>query len=88
MRTHQVPALHRGFTPTDEEIAEAESVLAACAAARANGGVSIGKDDTVLDASRAAIAANLIAWAVACKQRDQGRATVVTQTQAMAQQRG
>jgi len=88
MRTHQVPALHRGFTPTDEEIAEAESVLAACAAARANGGVSIDKDGTVLDASRAAIAANLIAWAVACKQRDQGRAIVVTQTQAMAQPRG
>ena len=88
MRTHQVPALQTGFTPTDEETAEAESVLAACAAARAHGGVSIGNDGTVLDASRAAIAANLIAWAVACKQRDQGRATVLTQTQATAQPRG
>jgi hypothetical protein len=43
------------------------------------------KDGTVIDASRAAIAANLIAWAEACKKREQGRATVVAQTQATAQ---
>jgi citrate lyase subunit beta / citryl-CoA lyase len=87
MRTHQVPALNTGFTPTDEEIAQAESVLAACAAAQANG-ASMRKDGTVIAASRAAIAANLIAWAAACKKRDQGRAMVVAQTQAAAQPRG
>jgi citrate lyase subunit beta/citryl-CoA lyase len=87
MRTHQVPALNKGFTPTDEEIAQAESVLAAWTAARANNGASARKDGTVIDASRATIAANLIAWAAACKKREQSRATVVAQTQATAQPR-
>ena len=84
MRAHQVAALHKGFTPTDEEIAHAESVLAAYAAARSNGGASVCPDGTGLDASRPAIAAHLIAWAAACKGREQGRATVVAQTQATA----
>jgi citrate lyase beta subunit len=84
LRTHQVRALNKGFTPTDEEIAQAESVLAACTAAQANGGARVPKDGTRIDVSRAAIAANLIAWAEACKKREQGRATVVAQTQATA----
>jgi citrate lyase beta subunit len=85
MRPHQVPALHKGFTPTDEEIAQAESVLATCAAAQVKDGAGACKDGTVIDASRAAIAANLIAWAVACTKREQGRAVVIAQTQATAQ---
>jgi citrate lyase subunit beta/citryl-CoA lyase len=85
MRPHQVPALHKGFTPTDEEIAQAESVLATCAAAQVKDGAGACKDGTVIDASRAAIAANLIAWAVACTKREQGRAAVIAQTQATAQ---
>jgi citrate lyase beta subunit len=85
MRTHQVAALNQGFTPTDEEIARAESVLAAFAEARANGGARAHPDGAIIDASRAAIAANLIAWATACTKREQGRATVVAQTQATAQ---
>ena len=88
MRTHQVAALNKGFTPTDEEIAQAQSVLAAFAEARANGGSSARTDGAVIDTSRAAIAAHLIAWATACKKREQGRATVVAQTQATAQPRG
>jgi len=80
MRAHQVAALNRGFTPTDEEIAHAESVLVACAVAQ-------GKDGTGLEASRAAIAAHLIAWAAACQGREQGRATVVAQSQATARSR-
>ena len=84
MRAHQVAALNRGFTPTEAEIAHAESVLAACAAAQTNGGASVRTDGTVSDASRAAIAAHLIAWAAACKGREQGRATVLAQTQATA----
>ena len=87
MRAHQVAALNKGFTPTAEEIAQAESVLAACAAAQVNGGASGRQDGTGLEASRAAIAANLIAWAAACKGREQGRATVVAQTQATTQLR-
>jgi citrate lyase subunit beta/citryl-CoA lyase len=87
MRPHQVPALNKGFTPTDEEVAQAESVLAAWAAARADDGASVGQDGTVIDAARAAIAAHLIAWATACKKREQGRATVLAQTQATAQAR-
>jgi citrate lyase subunit beta/citryl-CoA lyase len=87
MRPHQVPALNKGFTPTDEEIAQAESVLTACTATRANGGARVPRDGTVIDAARAAIAANLIAWAEACKKREQGRATVVAQTPATAQPR-
>ena len=84
MRTHQVAALNKGFTPTDEEIAQAESVLVACAEARANGGARTRQDGTVIDASRVAMAANLIAWAAACKKREQGRATVLAQSQATA----
>jgi citrate lyase subunit beta / citryl-CoA lyase len=87
MRAHQVAALNKGFTPTAEEIAHAESVLAAFAAARVNGGASVRQDGTGLDASHAAIAANLIAWAAACTGREQGRATVVAQTQATVQPR-
>lgn len=82
MRAHQVAALNKGFTPTAEETAQAESVMAAFAAARTNGSASVPSDSTVSDASRAAIAAHLIAWAAACKGREQGRATVVAQTQA------
>jgi citrate lyase subunit beta/citryl-CoA lyase len=88
MRTHQVLALNKGFIPTDEEIAQAESVLAAGAAVRTNGGASMRKDGTAITASRAATAANLIAWALACKKREQSRATVIAQTQATAQLRG
>src|SRR5262249_19015710 len=77
LRTHQVASLNKGFTPTDEEIAQAESVLAAFAEARANGSASARIDGTVIDASHAAIATNLIAWATACTNREQGRATVV-----------
>jgi len=87
MRTHQVAALNKGFTPTEEEIAQAASVLTAFAEARANGGGSARTDGTVIDASRTAIAANLIAWVTACTKREQGRATVVAQTQATAQPR-
>jgi citrate lyase subunit beta/citryl-CoA lyase len=86
MRTHQVSALNKGFTPTDEEIAQAESVLVACTAARANG-AGVSKDGTRIDASRAAMAANLIASAEACQKREQGRAMVVAQTQATTQPR-
>ena len=63
------------------------SVLAACAAAQFNGRASGRQDGTGLEASRAAIAANLIAWVAACKGREQGRATVVAQTQATTQLR-
>ena len=87
MHTHQVAALNKGFTPTDEDIAQAQSVLTAFAESRANG-ARARTDGTVIDASRAAIAANLIAWATACTKREQGRATVVAQTQATAQPRG
>jgi citrate lyase subunit beta/citryl-CoA lyase len=72
MRANQAAALNQGFTPTTSETASAESVLAAPPAAQGNGGL--------IDTSRAAIAANLIAWAAACTAREQGRATVITQT--------
>ena len=87
MRAHQVAALNKGFTPTDAEIAQAESVLAACVAAQANGGAGAHPHGTIINTSRAAIAAHLIAWATACKEREQGRATVVAQTKAAAQPR-
>ena len=84
MRAYQVAAMNHGFTPTTEETAHAESVLAACAAARANGSGSVHGDGTVSDTSRAAIAAHLIAWATACTAREQGRTRVVAQTQSTA----
>jgi citrate lyase subunit beta/citryl-CoA lyase len=87
MRAHQVAALNLGFTPTPEETAQATSVMAAFTAARANGSASVLQDGTVIDAARAAIAANLVAWAAACTAREQGRATVMAQTQATARSR-
>jgi citrate lyase subunit beta/citryl-CoA lyase len=84
LRAHQVAALNQGFTPTAAETAQAESVLAAFAAARANGSASVPRDGTDIDASRAAIAAHLMAWSAACTAREQGRARVVAQTQATA----
>jgi citrate lyase beta subunit len=84
MRAHQVAALNQGFTPTDKETAHARSVIAAFARGRDNGGASIHMHGEVIDAARVAIAENLLAWAAACAGREQGRATVVTQTQATA----
>lgn len=69
MRAHQVAALNQGFTPTDDEITSARAMLATAAG-----------DSGTIDASRAAIAANLIEWSAACTAREQGRATVVAQT--------
>jgi citrate lyase subunit beta/citryl-CoA lyase len=84
MRAHQVAALNQGFTPTDDDTAHARSVIAAFARERANRGTSIDMHGELIDAARVAIAENLIAWAAACARRDQGRATVVAQTQATA----
>jgi citrate lyase subunit beta/citryl-CoA lyase len=81
MRAHQVAALHQGFTPTAEETAQAQAVLAAFTT-RANGRARAGQDGMVVDAARAAIATDLLAWAAACASREQGRATVLTQTRA------
>jgi citrate lyase subunit beta/citryl-CoA lyase len=69
MRAHQVAALNQGFTPADEEVASAKAMIAAAAG---NSGA--------IDASRTAIATNLIEWAAACAAREQGRATVNAQT--------
>jgi citrate lyase beta subunit len=74
LRAHQVAALNNGFTPTAEETAHAQSVLAAFAASRASGNASVRLDGTVIDAARAAMAGNLVAWAAACAEREQGRA--------------
>jgi citrate lyase subunit beta/citryl-CoA lyase len=79
MRAHQVAALNQGFTPTDKETAHARSVMAAFARERDNGGTSMHMHGEVIDAARAAIAENLIAWAAACAGREQGRATVAAQ---------
>ena len=82
MRAYQIAALNQGFTPTDEETAHATSVLAAFAAAQAEGSASTRLDGEVIDATRAATAANLITWGDLCARREQGRATVVAQTRA------
>jgi citrate lyase subunit beta/citryl-CoA lyase len=82
MRAYQVAALNQGFTPTAAETAQAESVLTAFAAARANGSARLHQDGMVVDAARAAIATDLLARAAACAGREQGRATVLTQTRA------
>lgn len=76
MRAYQVAALHQGFTPTEAETARAQSVIAAFAGARDNGGASALLDGERLDTSRAAIAADLIALADACEARERGRASV------------
>ena len=87
MRAHQVAALNRGYTPTPEETAQAASVITTFAASQANGGARVLQDGTIIDAARAAIASDLVAWSAACASREQGRATVVAQTQATARSR-
>ena len=81
MRAHQVAALNQGFTPTGGETARAETVLAAFSGAQDHGTSSVSLDGEFIDAARAAVAANLIAWAAACEAREQGRATVTAQTE-------
>jgi citrate lyase subunit beta/citryl-CoA lyase len=81
MRAHQVAALHHGFTPTGGETDRAATVIAAFYGAQDNGKSSVSLDGEFIDASRAATAANLIAWATACAAREQGRATVTAQTE-------
>jgi citrate lyase subunit beta/citryl-CoA lyase len=81
MRAHQVAALNQGFTPTSGETARAETVLAAFYGARDHGTSSVSLDGEFIDVSRAATAANLIAWAAACEAREQGRAIVTAQTE-------
>lgn len=82
MRAHQVAALNRGFTPTDDEIAHAESVLAAFAERRDTGDSNMHTDGEVVEAWHAAVAANLMAWATACDRREQARAAVADQARA------
>ena len=82
MRAHQVAGLNTGYTPTPEETAWAESAIAAFTGARDRGDTSVTVDGDVVDASRAAIASNLLAWAAACEARNQARAMVVAQTEA------
>src|SRR5947209_3938233 len=87
LRTHQVAALNQGFTPTDEEITQAESVLAACAATQVNGGASVRQDDTGRDASCPGAEGNIMTWAAAGKRREPSRGTVIAQTQRAARPR-
>ena len=81
MRPHQVAALNQGFTPSEAETARAQAVMAAFAAAQERGESSGVLDGERIDASRAAIAADLIALAAACEARERGRA-LVAQTHA------
>ncbi|ETX05979.1 MAG: hypothetical protein ETSY2_19775 [Candidatus Entotheonella gemina] len=81
MRAYQVAALHQGFTPTEAEAARAQSVIAAYTEARDNGEASAFLDGERIDASRAAIAADLLALSAACESRERGRA-IVAQTHA------
>lgn len=82
MRAYQVAALNQGYTPTDEETAQATAVMAAFAAAQVEGSGSACLDGEVIDATRVAIASNLIAWGEACARREHGKETVVAQTRA------
>jgi citrate lyase subunit beta/citryl-CoA lyase len=76
MRAHQVTALNQGFTPTEAETAWAQSAIATFAAARDRGQTSAFLGGERIDASRAAIATGLLAWAAACEARERGRAIV------------
>ena len=81
MRAHQVAALHQGFTPTEAETTWAQSVITTFAEARDNGAASAFLDGERIDASRAAIAADLMTLAAACEARERGRG-IVAQTHA------
>lgn len=76
MRAHQVAALNQGFTPTRDETSEAASIVSAFAEGRT--------DLERITAPRAAIAADLIEWGDACAEREQGRATILAQTQTVS----
>lgn len=76
MRAYQVGALNQGFTPTEAETAWAQSAISTFAAARDRGQTSAFLGGERIDASRAAIATGLLAWAAACEARERGRAMV------------
>jgi citrate lyase subunit beta/citryl-CoA lyase len=76
MRAYQVAALNQGFTPTEAETAWAQSAISTFAAARHRGQISAFLSGERIDASRAAIATGLLAWAAACEARERGRAIV------------
>ena len=76
MRAYQVAALNQGFTPTEAETAWAQSAISTFAAARDRGQTSAFLGGERIDASRAAIATGLLAWAAACEARERGRAIV------------
>lgn len=70
MRAYQVAALNQGFTPTDAETAHATSIMAALAERRDSAGIGFHLDGEFVDAARAATAADLLAWATACEDRE------------------
>lgn len=81
MRPYQVAALNQGFTPAEAETARARSIIAAYAEAQHSGKTRAFLDGEHIGASRAAIAADLIALAEMCEARERGRA-IVAQTHA------
>lgn len=84
MRAHQIAALNKGFTPSSDEIAGAESVIAAFAEWRDNNGTHVHIDGERIDPARAAIAATLVDWATGCARRDQSRERAVAQARALS----
>ena len=56
----QVPIANEVFSPTPEEVAEAEAAMAAYREAEAGGVGAIGRDGTLVDAAHMRLAANTL----------------------------
>ncbi len=77
MRSYQVESLNRGFTPSEEEKANASAIVEGFEKARAKGDPYTLWEGEVVDAGWVAGAARLLDWARACQARDRAKALVV-----------
>lgn len=73
MRANQVEALNRGFTPSNEELSQAQAILDAFAAAQARGFSRAMDHRQLIDQGIAGAASRLLELAAACKATDEAK---------------
>ena len=76
MRSYQVDALNSGFTPPADRTVWASAAVKAFTETEAKGRPETVLDGEVIDAPRASIASNVLAWAKACLERDRSKTAV------------
>jgi citrate lyase subunit beta/citryl-CoA lyase len=80
LRANQVEPLNHGFTPTDREIDEARELIAGYTAGTRHGSAAVRAQDRLVDLPTVSQAAQLLAYAEACAERDAGKAPAAQHT--------